>query len=349
MLNLSQIDMRLAPMAGFTSAPMRIMSLRFGATAVYTEMAGVEGLVHEKTDETWQLLETLPEEHGHVYAQLYGSDPEHFARAAERVAATGRFIGIDINAGCPVPKVTVGGAGSALMREPDKIGEIVKATRSASGLPVSVKTRIGFCQEEQTVFRVLDAVQAAGGSELTLHGRYKPQGHAGEVHFDIVSEVRKKSSIPIIGNGGIRDAGQAAEFLERTGVDGIMIGQAAIGHPWVFQEVTEGRSFEPSAGHASYLSLDEIRKQLFTHLELEHSFAKHICEKFPLSAPLYSPEDVAVIRFRMHIFRYVAGLRGSSYMRGRMATLMTLDDCRRAVEGCLECERRFRVRRGLNS
>lgn len=336
-------------MAGFTSAPMRIMSLRFGATAVYTEMAGVEGLIHEKTDETWQLLETLPDEHGHVYAQLYGSDPEHFARAAECVAATGRFIGIDINAGCPVPKVTACGAGSALMHDPKRVGQIVRATCSASGLPVSVKTRIGFSQDEVTVFSLLDEVQAAGGSELTLHGRYKPQGHAGEVHFDIVSEVRKRASIPVIGNGGIRDARLASEFFERTGVSAIMIGQAAIGHPWVFQEIAEGRSFEPSHGHASYLALDEIRRQLFTHLELEHSFAKHICEKFPLSAPLYSPEDVAVIRFRMHVFRYVAGLRGSSYMRGRMATLKTLDDCRRAVEGCLECERRFRARRGLNT
>lgn len=338
--------MRLAPMAGFTSAPMRVISLRFGAKAVYTEMAGVEGLVHEKTDETWQLLETLPEEDGFVYAQLYGSKPEHFGKAAERVAATGRFIGIDINAGCPVPKVTVGGAGSALMREPEKIGEIVKAVRSASGLPVSVKTRIGFSTEEQTVFRVLDAVQAAGGSELTIHGRYKPQGHAGTVHFDILSEMRKRSSIPIIGNGGIKDGGSAVEFVNKTGIADLMIGQAAIGHPWVFREISEGRTFEPSAGHSSYLPLDEIKAQLFAHLDLEHSFAKHISEKFPLSAPAYNPEDVAVIRFRMHLFRYVAGLKGSSYMRGRMATLMTLDDCRRAVEGCLECERRFRLRRG---
>lgn len=340
-------DIRLAPMAGFTNAPARVVALEFGATAVYTEMAGVEGLVHEKSDETWQLLETLPEEAGRVYAHLYGSEPEHFARAAEKVAATGRFIGIDINAGCPVPKVTACGAGSALMRDPAKIGRIVAAARKASGLPVSVKTRIGFGPSEITVFDVLGEVEAAGGTSLAVHGRYKPQGHAGEVHFGVVSELKRRAHIPVFGNGGVRDAADAAEYLGKTAVDGLLVGQASIGHPWVFKEISEGRVFEPSAGHSSYLDLAEIRRVLFAHIDREYAFASYIARKYPLSAPDYSPEAIAAIRFRVHLFRYLAGLKGSSYMRGRMASLQTVDDCRRAVEGCLECERRYRARRGI--
>lgn len=341
-----QGDIRLSPMAGFTDAPTRAMALRFGASAVYTEMAGVEGLVHEKSDETWQLLETLPEESGKVYAHLYGSEPEHFARAAEKVAAAGRFIGIDINAGCPVPKITAGGAGSALMRDPARIGRIVSATKKASGLPVSVKTRIGFTPEQVTAFDVLDAVEEAGAASIAIHGRYRAQGHTGEVRRDIIAEIKRKARIPVFGNGGIKDANDAASFIAETGVDGVLVGQASIGHPWVFREIAEDRDFEPSAGHSSYLPLAEIRRVLFEHIDREFAFAEHIATKYPLTAPQYPPEAVVAIRFRVHLFRYLAGMKGSSYMRGRMAALQTLDDCRRAVDGCLECERRFRARVG---
>ncbi len=343
---LGGIDVRLSPMAGYTNAPMRVMAIGFGASAVYTEMAGVAGLVHEKSDETWQLLETLPEEAGKVYAHLYGSDPDQFASAAEKIAATGRFVGIDVNAGCPVPKVTACGAGAALMADPKKIGRIVAAARRASGMAVSVKTRLGFDRSRTTVFDVLDAVQEAGGASLAVHGRYKSQGHAGEVGLDVVAEVRRRAKIPVFGNGGVADAALAREYVRRTSVAGLLVGQAAIGHPWVFREIAEGRSFEPGESHAAYLSLDEIREVFREHLEREFRFAAHIAGKYPLSAPDYTPEEIAAIRFRVHLFAYVTGLRGSSYMRGRMAMAHTLDDCRRAVDGCLECERRYRARRG---
>ena len=341
-------DVRLSPMAGFTNAPMRAMSLRFGASVVYTEMAGVEGLVHERSDETWQLLETLPEEDGKVWAHLYGNDPDHFAQAAERIAATGRFVGIDVNAGCPVPKVTARGAGAALMRDPPRIGRVVAAARRASGLPVSVKTRLGFVPGDGVVFAVLEAVEAAGGAALAIHGRYKPQGHSGEVALGVVAEARRQARIPVLGNGGIRDAASAERYLAETGVAGLLVGQAAIGHPWVFHEIAEGRSFAPPESHASYLALDDVRQALFAHLALEHAFARHIAGKYPRSAPAYTPDEIAVIRFRVHLFRYMTGLKGASYMRGRMAGLRTLDDCRRAAEGCLECERRYRARRRGN-
>lgn len=336
-------------MAGYTNAPTRALALRFGAFRAYTEMAGVEGLVHEHSQLTWQLLETFPEEKGRVVAHLYGSDPEHFARAAEMVAATGRFIGIDINAGCPVPKVACCGAGAALMREPGRVRDIVRAAAGASGLPVSVKTRIGFSEAETTVFDILRAAEDGGAASFTVHGRYKPQGHSGPVWLDIVAEVKARASIPVFGNGGVNDAASAEAFASATGVDGLLVGQASIGHPWVFQEISGGRSFAQGSGHAAYLGLDEIRRVWLEHLALEHEFAAAIAAKYGSDATRLTPEEVAVIRFRVHLFRYAAGLRGAGYMRGRMSSLRTLDDCRRAIDGCLECERRFRLRKGGGS
>ncbi|MBR3085182.1 MAG: tRNA-dihydrouridine synthase family protein [Kiritimatiellae bacterium] len=333
-------------MAGYTNAPTRTMALRFGASVVYTEMAGVEGLVHEHSDLTWQLLETLPEERGRAIAHLYGRDPGHFARAAERIAATGRFTGIDINAGCPVPKVTACGAGSALMREPALVREIVAAASAASGLPVSVKTRLGFHPGNVTAFDILHAAEDGGAAALSIHGRYKSQGHAGPVDLALVARVRAAASIPVFGNGGVNDAATASRYAAETGVAALLVGQASIGHPWVFREIREGRSFGPGDSHSSYLALDEIRRAWIAHLDAELAFAELIASKYPSSAPKPPPEEIAAIRFRVHLFRYGAGLRGTSYMRGRMSSLHTRADCVRALDGCLECERRFRARRG---
>lgn len=335
-------DVRLSPMAGFTNAPMRTMSLKFGATKVYTEMAGVAGLSHGNNKETWQLLETFPEEDGKVIAHLYGSDPKQFGYAAELIAKTGRFIGIDINAGCPVPKITASGAGSALMADPKKLGECVKSAISGSGLPVSVKTRIGFKIGEVTIFKVLEIIEAAGASELAIHGRYKCQGHAGEVDHEIVAKAKAMTSIPVYGNGGIRDAASALDYEQKTSVDGLLIGQGAIGHPWIFEEIRNGISFNRAKSRSEYLSLREIREQLFTHLNLEYRFAKHCLKKYSPQDELFTAETVTVIRFRVHLFNYLSGLKGSSYLRGIMATFKTIDDCKRAVDLCLERERVFR-------
>lgn len=333
-------------MAGYTNAPTRAMALRFGASAVYTEMAGVEGLVHEHSQLTWQLLETLPEEQGRTIAHLYGRESEHFARAAEAIAATGRFSAIDVNAGCPVPKVTQWGAGAALMREPARIKSIVEAARSASGLPVSVKTRLGFGPHEITAFDILHAAEDGGASAIAFHARFKSQGHAGSVHLDLFSRLCAESSIPVYGNGGVADAVSSRQYLDINGCNGVLVGQASIGHPWVFHEIAQGRSFAPGVSHASYLSLDEIRRVWIEHLRMETAFAEHIASKYPAAAPKLLPEEVAAIRFRVHLFRYGSGLRGAGYMRGRMSALHSPDDCIKALDGCLECERRYRARKG---
>lgn len=337
------IPVFLAPMAGYTNAPMRLLCSRFGAERTYTEMANAAGLIH-KSDATWQLLETLPEEPLPV-AHLYGNDPETFARAAERIAATGRFRGIDINAGCPVPKITRSGAGSTLMRDPKRIGAIVAAIRRACDLPVTVKTRIGFSPSEITVFDVLAEVEAAGGAALAIHGRTRAQGHAGPVAHDIVAEVKRRATIPVYGNGGIRDFGSAADYAARTGVDALLVGQAAIGHPWTFSDIRDGVTYRVTDSRTLALPLEEIRRVLFEHINLELAFVKAIKAKYPDSAPIESPEEVTVIRFRCDLFRYLSGLMGSAQMRGRMVTTKTLDEVRSIVDDCLACEAARRARR----
>lgn len=334
----------LSPMAGFTNAPMRLFSLRHGARQVYTEMANAAGLAHEKSDATWQLLETLPGE-GKIVAHLYGSDPADFAKAAEKVAATGRFCAIDINAGCPVPKVTCSGAGSELMRNPDLLGKIVAATRAASGLPVSVKTRIGFSPSEITVFRVLEEIEKAGAELIAVHARYKSQGHTGEVAYGILAEVKRRASISVFGNGGIRDSLTARAMIEKTGVDGLLIGQGAIGHPWVFEEIESGMEFPGGKGRSDWLELETIRKEVTAHLEEELEFVKHIAEKYPSSGPDETPEWITAVRFRCSLFRYLNGLRGVAFARGRMSKASSIADVMEIIDGCLECERRHRARR----
>ncbi len=343
MERMAHWDIRLSPMAGFTEAPMRLLSSRFGATRTYTEMVNAAGLA-KGAEASWVLLETLPGEPPPI-AHLYGADPDAFAAAAEKVAATGRFAGIDINAGCPAPKVVREGAGSALMRDPVRVGRIVAAAKAASGLPVGVKTRIGYTPSDITVFAMLEEAEAAGAASFAVHGRYRAQGHAGPVAFDIVAEVKRRAGIPVYGNGGVRDAATAADFIARTGVDGLLVGQGAIGHPWVFQEIRDGVSFPPGHDRTAHLSLDEIRAALREHLALELAYLEANARKYPTLLVDDTPEMLTVIRFRMHLFRYLSGLKGVSYMRGRLATVCTLDEVYRAIDDCLACEAARRARR----
>ena len=340
---MANANVMLSPMAGFTDAPMRLICSRFGAAQTFTEMVNAAGLARDG-DASWALLETLPGE-PKPFAHLYGSNPDEFAVAAEKVAATGRFSGIDINAGCPAPKVVREGAGSALMRNPKLVGRIIAATKAASGLPVSVKTRIGYTPSDITVFALLEEAENAGASALSVHGRYRAQGHAGPVAFDVVAEVKRRASIPIYGNGGVRDAATADDFVARTGVDGLLIGQGAIGHPWVFREIRDGVSFPPGLSRATVIPLNEIRAVLLEHIDLDFAFITDLAAKYPALLADDTPEMLTVIRFRLHLFRYLSGLKGVSHMRGQLATVRSLDEVRRAIDDCLDCEATRRSRR----
>ncbi|NLF22128.1 MAG: tRNA-dihydrouridine synthase [Lentisphaerae bacterium] len=333
----------LAPMAGYTNAPTRRIAHRFGAAWSYTEMAHATGLIHA-SDRTWQLLETFADE-GPVVAHLYGTDPAAFAEAARRIAASGRFMGIDINAGCPAPKITRSGAGATLLRAPAHVGRIVAAIRAVCDLPVTVKTRLGLHPGHLACFDLLQAVQDHGAAALAIHGRYASQGHAGPVDLAQVAALRERASIPIIGNGGIRDVAAARRFLDATGVGALMLGQGAIGNPWIFQELAAGLTESPAEAPCPQRSLDERRAAIHEHLAAEVEFQERLARKYPHARDKLTPEYAAVIGFRVHFFNYLRGLRGVAQARGQLNALQTLGQVYALVDTCLAREAEFRARR----
>jgi nifR3 family TIM-barrel protein len=332
-------------MAGFTDAAMRRLAARYGAALSFTEMTNAAGVIHDSA-RTWQLLETFPDE-GPVVAHLYGVDPAVLAAAASRIAATGRFCGIDLNAGCPVRKIAARGAGAALMRDPARIGRIVAAVRAACDLPVSVKTRLGPRVGQTAVFDVLDAVTAAGAAFLAVHARFATQGHTGPVRLDLLAEVKRRAAIPVVGNGGIAGPADAARMAAATGVDAIMIGRAALGNPWVFRSAAAGLT-AAAAGlpppPEDRVPLEELRRVLFEHIEGAVAL-RRLWQAHGTPPPgALAPEQAAVVSFRCHFFRYLTGLKGASYARGCLPALATLDDVRRLVDACLEREAAYRQR-----
>ena len=337
----------LAPMAGYTNAPMRRICHRHGAALTYTEMTNDLGLLHE-SDKTWHLLETFADE-GPVVAHLYGTDPDTLAEAAAKAQATGRFIAVDLNAGCPVHKVTDNGAGAALIRDPQRIHDILAAMRRATRLPLTIKTRIGPSPDMIAIFEILAAAESAGADALALHGRFTSQGHGGEVHLALLAEAKRRAKIPVIGNGGVCSPHDAWRMLKETGVDAVMIARAAIGNPWIFEDIRralasgeEPPAHNPTRGRTRR-DLDVIREALEEHMSAELELIRHLRERFDLPRGALDPDESLATTFRCHLFRYLHGLKGSSYVRSRLHELHSLADIRAAVASCLEREAAYRA------
>lgn len=323
----------LAPLAGISDAPMRVMSARRGADVCTTEMVSAEGLVRDSM-RTRQLLVRHPEE-GPLVVQLYGGTVDTMAEAAEIVTAHGGFCGIDVNAGCPVPKVLKCGAGAALMRDPALVGRIVAAMSARTTLPVTVKTRIGLHPEATTVFDVMRAVEDAGGAGLTVHGRYASAGHGGFAGVDQLTAAVAATSLPIVVNGGVHTASDAISLLRATGAAGVMIGRGAIGNPWLFEEVTAALASGLMSVPARR-TLDEAVEALKTHLALAVEFHTQIRQCFPESSwPSQTPEVLAACSFRLYLFHYFKGFPGSARLRRKKADCHSLKAVEQAVETCL--------------
>lgn len=338
----------LAPMAGYTNAPMRRMSNHHGAALTYTEMTCDRGLLNA-SEKTWYLLETLPDE-GPVVAHLYGSEPDRLAEAAIKVEETGRFVAIDLNAGCPVHRITACGCGAALIKNPQLIHDILSAMkRAVKRIPITVKTRLGPSPDRVAIFDILAAAEAAGASALALHGRFTSQGHAGPVNLPLMAEVKQRAKIPIIGNGGICSKHCAWTMLRETHVDALMIARAAIGNPWIFEDLrtTLNTDVEPVPFHPTGLrprrELDEISRALNEHLQTEEAFLNSLKMKFGVPRDAEAVEENITATFRCHLFRYLHGLKGSSYIRGRLHELKTLPTIHEAITACLEREAAYRA------
>lgn len=296
----------LAPMAGYTDSAMRSICLEHHCGAVYTEVANAQGIMRDNAM-TLHFFSTLANEHP-LFAHLYGSDAEVLVRAAQKAVSMRKFDAIDLNCGCPVRKIVSKGSGAALMRDPRKIEKIVQRLHSEIDLPITVKTRIGLKPNSMNVEDIARAAEQGGASAIAVHGRFASQEHKGEVNWQAVENLKNIIHIPVIGNGGIKTAEQACELLTTSPVDGIMIGRAAVGNPWLFKKIhaiLNGLPFsEPDI---------ETRKRTLME-QFERALALKMMDKRK-SRKKVPPEVAAVLHFRAHLYRYLQGSPGWTEVR----------------------------------
>jgi nifR3 family TIM-barrel protein len=293
----------LAPMAGITSLPMRLLARKYGASLAFTEMVSVAGLVREGR-KTFELVRSCAEDRP-LGIQIFGDDPALLAEGARLVEAHGDLI--DINMGCPVRKVVGSGAGSALMREPAKVAAIVRSVRRATSLPLTVKIRTGWAADEDTYLEVGRIAEAEGCDAVTLHPRSRAQMFEGKADWSKIARLKEALTIPVIGSGDLFRAADAVAMLETTGCDGIMIARGAFGNPWIFRELLDllsGREPLPP-------TLVERHKTALLHLEL---FIEQAGER------------VALREMRKHLCWYAHGVPGAAHFRALVNSLSTRDE-----------------------
>ena len=310
-LDLGDKPLLLAPMEDVTDASFRILCREQGADMVYTEFIPSDGLIRDAA-------KALAKMHTHdceapVGIQIYGHIPESMVEAARMADRAAEIAGghgadlIDINFGCPVSKIAGRGAGSGMMREPDKMVAITKAVVEAVGKPVTVKTRLGWDDNSKIIVELAERLQDVGIAALTIHGRTRCQLYKGEADWTLIGAVKNnpRMHIPIIGNGDITTPAQAALAFERYGVDGIMIGRATYGHPWIFREI---RHYLDSGSEMEPLRIGEKVALAKRHLELSLKF---------------KGEPRGIYEMRRHLSCYFKGLDDFKQTRMRMVT--TLD------------------------
>lgn len=295
----------LAPMAGVTDMAFRELCTLFGAAYTVTEMVSSKGLV--MGDKKSAMLLTLGKEEKTAGAQIFGDDPDIMAKAAVKCLAFSPSI-IDINMGCPAPKVAMNGGGASLMKEPQLAGRIVRAVRDAVDIPVTVKIRKGWDDSCVNAVELAKILEANGADAIAIHGRTRQQMYSGTVDLDIIRAVKKAVRIPVIGNGDITDIVSAANMLEYTGCDAVMIGRGAFGNPWLFRQIN---AYLDSGIVIPPPSLEEKMTVMLRHI------AKMV---------EYKGEYTAMREARRHASYYTKGLRGGAKFRAQMSSLETYDD-----------------------
>jgi len=309
----------LAPLAGFTNAAFRRVCARRGADLTYTEMVSAAALAHDSRP-TRLLLDVLPGE-GPVACQLFGAKPEELQFAAAEVDKLGRFVAIDLNAGCPMPNIVHEGAGAALIRDPAKVYDCLRAIRAATSLPVTLKTRPGPRPDRIVLWELLDAAARAGCAGITLHGRFTSQMHGGPVDYDLIAELVARAKIPVTGNGHVYNHETFARMME-TGVSAVMLARGALANPWLFTALRGPASDasdapDPAVRRAAQRAAFE--EHLAALLELRAlSAAAHPEVRVP------DPDGFVSVALHTHLFRYFNGLPGAAALRGRLNTIRTL-------------------------
>lgn len=295
----------LAPMAGVSDLPFRLLCREQGAALVCMEMVSAKAIYYNNKN-TEPLMEIHPKEVP-ASLQLFGSDPQIISEMAKRIE--GRpFSVLDLNMGCPVPKVVNNGEGSALMREPLLAGKIIEAVAKAIRKPVTVKIRKGFDEAHVNAVELAKIAEESGAAAIAVHGRTREQYYSGKADWDIIAQVKQAVKIPVIGNGDIVDGRTAEEMLRRTGCDGVMVGRASQGNPWIFREITHfletGKIPEPP-------TKQEKRELVKRHAQLQLT---------------YKGEYTAVREMRKHLAWYTAGMPHSAAFRQQINSMETMED-----------------------
>lgn len=320
MLKIGHIEMKnpvvLAPMAGVCNSAFRLTVKEFGAGLVCAEMVSDKGIVH-KNEKTLDML-YIDEGEKPLSLQIFGGERESLVEAAKFVDQNTNADIIDINMGCPVPKITKSDAGAKWLLEPDKIYDMVSAVVEAVEKPVTVKMRMGWDEEHIYAVRNAQAVQRAGGKAISLHGRTRVQMYEGKANWDIIREVKQSVDIPIIGNGDVQTPQDAQRMLEETGCDGVMIGRAALGNPWMIYRTVK------------YLETGELAGEPSAREKIDVCIL-HLDRLIELKS-----EYIAVREMRKHTAWYLKGIRGNANVRNSINNCSTREELVMLLNGLVE-------------
>ena len=319
-IDLGEKPLFLAPMEDVTDASFRAVCKEFGADMMYTEFISSDGLIRDAKKALAKMVTSDTE--APIGIQIYGSIPEAMVEAAKMAENAAQIAGghgadlIDINFGCPVNKIARRGAGSGMMREPDKMVQITKMVVDTVKLPVTVKTRLGWDSESKIIVELAERLQDTGIKALTIHGRTRCQMYTGEADWTLIGKVKEnpRMHIPIIGNGDINSPQKAREAFDRYGVDGIMIGRATFGHPWIFREIRH------------YLDTGEILPEMNVRERVDLA-KRHLEKSLQLKG-----EKVGILEMRRHLSCYFKGLPDFRETRLKLVTLTDPEELRATLD-----------------
>lgn len=302
----------LAPMAGVTDTPYRILAREMGCPLVYSEMVSNKG-INYRNEHTLNMLQSEPQERP-MAMQLFGNEPEGVAKAAAYIESLGTADILDFNMGCPAPKIVKNHEGSAMSRDPENAYQVLKALVGAVSMPVTVKMRLGWDDEHINIFEMVQLAQEAGVKAIAVHGRTREQFYRGHADWEIIGRVREMATVPIIANGDVRTVQDLVKIREVTGCEAVMVGRAAQGNPWIFRQLTEFlRTGEVLPGP----TMEERKEVIVRHLDMLLQF----------KGDYVGPREM-----RKHATWYTRGIPGSAELRLLFNQATTRDDFLRILD-----------------